>query len=581
MSLISNVYILFSHEPHKDGDSQNEVKRRLEERGGKEQLLLFLNGPAGAGKTTAIKAAETFCFQFCTSAGILWTETTFFYTAYTGSAASAFGGRTITKASGMCSQNITDKQRLEWSQCKILVIDEVSFMTENELMKLDNKLKQYCQRNKVYGGYSIIFGGDFRQLAKGKKNELLYSTESKRFFEQNLNGIIILQNEHRFKNDPIFGKLLSDFWAGDLTLEQRLLINSRVVGSRGINMPQEIPIDHDWNYACPTNKERNSISAGIFKKHVEMTHPSWDSEELPPDHTIIIESAFGPTCSSNRKKRKIRNALRHRILESCGDADIVYGTNKLADPALCLYSGISLVYVANNDDMDQTPPRGNGTVVKFISAKLKQRLNSRKIRRYNNKKVWSVNIKDVEHITVELMDNSDEIDSAKQTLKLLKEQYTEHPTRETANQITNLEEKIRNMTMNRRFNIQPSDHEVTVTVRPSRASTIEDRYDLKMRLLPVNISTASTGHKLQGRSKDTLIITSWPNFTNNYIFNNWEYVVLSRVRTLNGLYLFEPIDETKSFAPSDELKHFITRAKRAEKTLMGILKQKRRGPINH
>ena len=47
-------------------------------------------------------------------------------------------------------------------------------MTENELMKLDNKLKQYGQRNKVYGGYYIIFGGDFRQLAKGKKNELLY-----------------------------------------------------------------------------------------------------------------------------------------------------------------------------------------------------------------------------------------------------------------------------------------------------------------------------------------------------------------------------------------------------------------------
>ena len=104
---------------------------------------------------------------------------------------------------------------------------------------------------------------------------------------------------------------------------------------------------------------------------------------------------------------------------------------------------------------------------------------------------------------------------------------------------------------------------MTVTVRPSRASTIEDRYDLKMRLLPVNISTASTGHKLQGRSKDTLIITSWPNFKNNYIFNNWEYVVLSRVRTLNGLYLFEPIDEIRSFEPSEELNQFIIRAKRA------------------
>ena len=71
----------------------------------------------------------------------------------------------------MCSKNITDKQKLEWSQRKILVVDEVSFMTEKELMKLlDNKLMQYGHRNKVFGGYSIIFGGDFRQLAKGKKN---------------------------------------------------------------------------------------------------------------------------------------------------------------------------------------------------------------------------------------------------------------------------------------------------------------------------------------------------------------------------------------------------------------------------
>eukprot|EP00956_Cyclotella_meneghiniana_P001825 scaffold2004_cov63-Cyclotella_meneghiniana.AAC.4 len=124
--------------------------------------------------------------------------------------------------------------------------------------------------------------------------------------------------------------------------------------------------------------------------------------------------------------------------------------------------------------------------------------------------------------------------------------------------------------MDRRFNIEPSDHEVTATVRPSRSSTLEDRYNLKMRLLPVNISTASTGHKLQGRSKDTLIITSWPNFKNNYIFNNWEYVVLSRVRTLSGLYLFQPIDVDKSFAPSEELNQFIERTRHHEKRLLEL-----------
>ena len=66
-----------------------------------DKKLLFLTGLAGAGKTTAIKAAERFCFEFCSSCNIMWTDTSFFYNAYAGSAASAFGGRIIVKASGM------------------------------------------------------------------------------------------------------------------------------------------------------------------------------------------------------------------------------------------------------------------------------------------------------------------------------------------------------------------------------------------------------------------------------------------------------------------------------------------------
>ena len=46
---------------------------------------------------------------------------------------------------------------------------------------------------------------------------------------------------------------------------------------------------------------------------------------------------------------------------------------------------------------------------------------------------------------------------------------------------------------------------------------------------------ATTGHKLQGMSKDRLIVTSW------CFKSNWVYVVLSRVRTLDGLYLLEPL----------------------------------------
>ena len=54
----------------------------------------------------------------------------------------------------------------------------------------------------------IIYGGDFRQLIRGMNQELLYSRDSKDFFENIFSGIIILDNKHQFKDDPKLEKLL-------------------------------------------------------------------------------------------------------------------------------------------------------------------------------------------------------------------------------------------------------------------------------------------------------------------------------------------------------------------------------------
>jgi hypothetical protein len=83
------------------GESSKEIAdivRILEARGGQEQLLLFLTGPAGSGKSTAMRVAEQFCYEFCVAVGVMWSHTTFLFTAYTGSAASLIGGVTISKA---------------------------------------------------------------------------------------------------------------------------------------------------------------------------------------------------------------------------------------------------------------------------------------------------------------------------------------------------------------------------------------------------------------------------------------------------------------------------------------------------
>jgi len=50
--------------------------------------------------------------------------------------------------------------------------------------------------------------------------------------------------------------------------------------------------------------------------------------------------------------------------------------------------------------MDENPPRGNGTVVKLVSVKIKPSATSHIWREFYGKKVWTVNIKDVEYLTV-------------------------------------------------------------------------------------------------------------------------------------------------------------------------------------
>jgi hypothetical protein len=76
---------------------------------------MFLTGPAGSGKRTAMKIAQQFCHEFCIAVAIMWSDKTFIFTTYSGSAASLLGGVTISKAAFLnhCKQlSIHDKN--EW-----------------------------------------------------------------------------------------------------------------------------------------------------------------------------------------------------------------------------------------------------------------------------------------------------------------------------------------------------------------------------------------------------------------------------------------------------------------------------------
>ncbi len=49
--------------------------------------------------------------------------------------------------------------------------------------------------------------------------------------------MIILDNEHCFKEDPEYGQMLKKMWSVDLTKQDRIRINTRVLGTNGLELP--------------------------------------------------------------------------------------------------------------------------------------------------------------------------------------------------------------------------------------------------------------------------------------------------------------------------------------------------------
>jgi hypothetical protein len=65
------------------------------------------------------------------------------------------------------------------------------------------------------------------------------------------------------------------------------------------------------------NKEWCSFQAAIFQKHIDATHSTITSNELPPDHTLIIKANITSSQAKNSNQKNDEH-LRHQILQLVG-----------------------------------------------------------------------------------------------------------------------------------------------------------------------------------------------------------------------------------------------------------------------
>ena len=94
------------------------------------------------------------------------------------------------------------------------------------------------------------------------------------------------------------------------------------------------------------------------------------------------------------------------------------------------------------------------------------------------------------------------------------------------------------------FLVKPKERYFNANILKPRTLQVkdDDRETLKMKAtqLPVISNHATTGHKLQGASVDELFVRSWSYTT------NWPSVVLSRLRTSEGLFIRKKLDANLS-----------------------------------
>lgn len=111
-----------------------------------------------------------------------------------------------------------------------------------------------------------------------------------------------------------------------------------------------------------------------------------------------------------------------------------------------------------------------------------------------------------------------------------------------------------------RFTLKPKEFRFRAKILKPAVFRLKDNEREKIRMkatqLPIVVNNATTGHKLQGAGVDILFVHNWSYVT------NWVYVMLSRVRTLQGLYTRKKLkDNIKIYEIPPKLKRMLARFK--------------------
>lgn len=451
-----------------------------------------------------------YCKGFSRRIGHYFTENTIHVSALTGAAATEIGGDTTAREFSLRSkkESATMEDLGRFQDTRLCIVDEVSFADyDNDLGKLSMNLQNFTEnREWQYGNTSVVFLGDFCQLEPVGENSI-YKHPNGLYWEQSLTNMVELKGTHRYRDCEHLQRIMPELRdTGLLEQEDRDLINSRLVDNEKVYLPRM----EDVRFATFYNKTRCKINSAVFLNYLRKHHSTATKDNIPNTAIVIkAEARWGQT------KTPLSWDHRKVLFEECAESDITDDNSKRCDPFLCLFSGC---HVMGTENTNVKTGIANGTTATFVKAVIKPGKAPSPCK-VSGFWVLAISIEDIECLVLQWHDCR-----FKGTFKV----WPQTKKWKVSFPIEEFGEKLR-----------------------MKAS-------MELTQFNININHATTGHKLQGKSLDQLVIAEWSKR------KNWAYVVLSRVRKLTGLYLMHPLPNDIDFTPNqqylemmDRLRHTI------------------------
>lgn len=406
----------------------------------------------------------------------------------------------------------------EWAPIGLMVVDEVSMLGVADIWRIHKQLQALKgSPDYIFGGIHMIFCGDFFQLPPVHATPLYRhmvaahgagpNASGAELWRFGLNAGAELTTNMRTRDDEQFAELLLRVRQNQHTREDIDSINARTLATAP-------PAD-----ACvvvPRNAQRRAVNGWVFRQFCR-DHPLEPAAaDLPGawrrrGALRVLAHVVGADTAMAKRVRQRLDYTKNKKDKYQGTLDLLIGSTVLVVENIHIGSAIA-----------------NGTMARVVDV--------------------LVNDDDVQ------FDSSDSrygggihVANALQVRGLVLQHVAHRPDEQ------------------QQFPGLPVGCFPLLTEK-SRTAAPDGKKQYSVRQLPVVPAFAMTGHKCQGTTLSALVVASWGDPSDrNYLGRNstgWAYVVLSRVRTRNTLYLVDCMPDVSEFKPRVDIASEMQRLRR-------------------